>query len=301
MTYRTLYKNGLAFHDDLKLNIDDQLERRIDANFPSLIFIDGGQGQGKTTLLIHLIDYINSKKNLQQCSLKIKYHPQLSLGGKEFLQHFNICKKEKLPALGYDEAGDFSKRGAISNFNRIIIRVFETFRSSNIIVFVCLPTFNVSENHIFDLQIPRMLLHLKGRKKGAEYGNYYAYSLYQMNWIRYWHNKLPTAIRYQCYKKSVPNFRGHFLNLPPGRAEELRLLSDHGKNKFSQQAEINVQGLLQYEDLARATNRSIETLRRIVPTLLRPAKQYGNRKFFDSSAIKILQDHFNQKRKYGNL
>jgi len=212
-----LYDHGEAFDKVLAENLDEQSKDRVGKDFPSLLLIDGGQGQGKTTLMTHVIDYVNKINGLPPASLKISEHPQVSMGGKEFIKHFNICRKQGLPIIGYDEAGDFSKRGSLTRFNAMLNRRFETIRSSNIIVVFCLPNFNVIDNNLFELQVIRGLLHLHSREITGNYGNYDAYSAYQMGWIRHWFDKLPKPRKHTCYDKSYPNFMGHFKNLDPVR------------------------------------------------------------------------------------
>lgn len=298
MDYEHLYQNGLPFNKELKENLDQQLAQRINNNFPSLLLIDGGQGQGKTTLMVHIIDYINKKHGFPECRLGIKDHPQISLGGKEFIKNFNICRKEGLPILGYDEAGDFSRRGSISRFNAMLNRRFETFRSSNIIIVLALPNFNILDNHLFDLQVPRGLLHLQDRQRTIKYGNYYAYSLYAMNWIRHWFEKLPKAIRHQCYSKTTSNFKGQFKNLPPEREKKLGNLSDYGKTKESMEAEIRLEGLMTYKDLALKVNRSIKWCRKFVyDNKVKAAKVGPMRvKYFSPETIDRMMDYIDTLR-----
>jgi energy-coupling factor transporter ATP-binding protein EcfA2 len=103
---RYLYDYGLPFSEILKENIDAQIER-ISNKKASLILIDGCIGSGKTTLAVHIADYVNKKSNLPEINLHKKEHHQLSLGGKEFTTFFRTCHKENLPICVYDEAGDF--------------------------------------------------------------------------------------------------------------------------------------------------------------------------------------------------
>ncbi len=273
-------------------NIEAQLEKRININMPSLLILDGGQGQGKTTLMYHIISYINKLKGLPPPTLGVKDHPQIALGGKEFNKFFNICKAEKLPVIGYDEAGDFSRRGSISRFNAMINRRFETFRSSNIIVILCLPNFNILDNHLFDLQVPRLLLHLRDRELTQKWGHYEGYSLVAMNWIRFWYSKITPAIRYKCYSKVQPNFHGNFLDLPAEKREQLKKLSDFGKDRESQQAEIKAEGLLNYSDLAGKVGRSVVWTRYAIKRLkIKPARTINRFKYYSKETADLLVDH----------
>lgn len=291
------YKHGLPFDTAMRDCLDEQIKERINRKFPSLIIVDGGQGQGKTTFLVHCIDYVNSKYKLGDCTLENKEHPQLAQGGKEFKKCFNLCKEKKLPILGYDEAGDFSRRGAITSFNWMLNRTFETFRSSGIIIFLCLPNFNILDNHLFDLEVPRVLLHMRDRQITINCGNYSAYSLYGMNWIRYWFEKLPKAIRYKCYDHVTPNFRGHFLNLSESRAEKLAKLSDSGKAKQDYLAEVRMNKWLNYEDLCQKLGRSrIWVVKEVNRLKIKPARLIMGKKYFDSITLNRLHEILDSRR-----
>jgi len=265
---------------------------RVKLDFPSLIILDGGQGQGKTTLMTHIINHYNKRRGLPRADLSKQHHPQIALGGKEFTKNFNVCKSEGLPVIGYDEAGDFSRRGSISRFNSMINRRFETFRSSNIIVILCLPNFNVLDMHLYDLQIPRILLHLRDRELTKNFGNYDGYSLYGMNWIRYWFDKLNKAIRYKCYDKVTPNFRGHFLDLAPEERKQLKALSDMGKDRESQKAEIKAEGLLSYIDLASKLGWSVSYTRQVIRKIrFKKTRTIGGVSYFHEDLVNRLLDH----------
>lgn len=287
-----VYKSGLYFSECLGECLTEQINKRININFPSLIIIDGGQGQGKTTLMAHIIDDINKKRNIPECELTLGHHPQIALGGQEFTKNFNMCKAEGYPIIGYDEAGDFSRRGSISRFNAMINRRFETFRSSNMIVVLCLPNFNILDNHLFDLQIPRLLLHLRDRETTINYGNFWSYSLFGMNWVRYWHAKLPSAIRYKAYQKVTPNFLGHFQNLPDERREQLLKLSNFGKDRESKVAEIKAEGLLTSIDISQKCNRSIVWVRNKYRELrIKPIRKIDKVNYYTKEQMEQLLDH----------
>jgi len=289
-----LYDNGLPFSQTLADNLKDQLANRIDKKKPSLILIDGGQGEGKTTLLTEIIDYVNEVRGLGKCDLSIKHHPQIALGGNEFTKQFNVCKKEGLPIIGYDEAGDFTKRGAVSSFNARLIRRFETFRSSNIMVVLCLPNMGILDSHLFDLQIVRGLIHLKDRT--TKYGNFFAYNGMEVGWIRYWMDKLPKPLRYQAYNRCAWSFRGHFKDLPPARSEALGKLSDFGKDREDMLAEIKYLGLLSYREIAQRLSRSIVWVRAVVKDLkIQPDRIIKKVMYFKKDVLDVLLEYRDSK------
>lgn len=285
-SHRTLYDHGLPFSQILAENVKTQIER-VDSKRASLIILDGAIGTGKTTLATEIMDYINSVRKLGEVSLEIKKHPQLALGGKEFTGCFRTCHKEGLPVVTYDEAGDFSRRGAITQFNMMINRVFETYRGFKIIVIICLPNFNILDNQLFDNQIPRLLIHITGRS--AKYGDFSAYSLAQMNWIRYWYDKLPKGAKHKCFSKVEPNFRGHFLNLPKQREKTLDKLSTFGKTNLLKKTEIDMKGLYDYLTLANQTNRSINWVRDSLKSMkIKEVSIIDQKKYFDKSVLSAL-------------
>jgi len=248
-----VYDHGLPYSEKLQENIKAQI-KRVENKRASMILIDGAVGTGKTTLAVEIANEINKIHKLPNIKLKIKDHPQIALGGKEFTGCFRECNKQKLPVVIYDEGGDFSRRGAITQFNAMINRLFETYRGFKIIVIICLPNFNVLDNLLFENNIPRMLIHIKDRSKN--YGSFRVYSLSQMNWIRYWADKLPKGAKHKCYSNVLPNFYGQFLNLPKEQEKALDKLSTYGKKSVLVDTEIKLKGLKSYDDLAKACNRS---------------------------------------------
>lgn len=284
-----VYEHGLPFSTKLGENIDDQLER-IDFKKASLVIIDGPVGCGKTTLLIHLCDYINKKKDISETSLKLKDHIQIALGGKQFTSYFRQCHERGYQVSGYDEAGDFSRKSTITAFNQMLNRLFETYRGFKVVVIILLPNFNVLDNQLFDNQIPRMLIHItRRRKKQADFS---VYSLAQMNWIRYWFDKLPKGAKHKCYSKVVPNFRGHFLNLPPEREKMLDKLSTEGKKGILLVTEIKLDGLVGYSDISRKVLRNPVWVRNIINQMnIKPDRIIKRKKYFKEHVIDILLDH----------
>jgi len=291
---RYLYDNGYPFHSKLAENINIQIER-IEKKRASLIIIDGAVGTGKTTLAIEMSDYINELKGIEKTKLAIKEHPQISLGGKEFSGNFRDCHKLNLPVIIYDEAGDFSKRGSITRFNMMLNRLFETYRGFKILVIICLPNFNVLDGQLFDNQIPRMLIHIEDRNN--DYGTFKVYSLSQMNWIRYWYDKLPKGAKHRCYSKSIPNFCGQFLNLPPQREKQLDNLSTYGKKNLLKNTEIEMKGLLTYSQLSQKCNRSqIWIKKQFSEAKIKEKAIIDRKKYFDKGVLDLLYSRIDEVR-----
>jgi len=287
---RTLYDNGLPFPEIYADNLKDQV-KRVDGKKASLIIVDGGVGEGKTTFAVEAADYINNLNGMGEVALDLKYHPQLALGGADFLKQIRICYEEKLPCIIYDEAGDFNKRGALSRFNAMLNRTFETFRGFKIIVILVLPCFNVLDGDIFEKKIPRMLLHLKDR--GENYGNFYGYSLFRMMYIKEKMKKL--VIKPFGYSQVSSNFRGQFLNLTKERDKKLDILSTTGKISVLKKAEIKVEGLISYVDIAKKVSRSVIWVRKAISKLkIRHARIIDRVKYFDERVIDQLSDYLDE-------
>lgn len=281
-----LYDHGLPFSEKLADNLDAQIDR-INKKRASMILIDGGVGLGKTTLATHIMDYINKKFGQDEVCFSRRDHPQIALGGQEFIGCFRACDKQKLHVVTYDEGGDFSKKRAITQFNHYINRVFETYRGFKILVIICLPNFNMLDSSLFDNQIPRMLLHLRDRNNN--YADFVAFSLSQMNWIRYWFDKLPKGVKHKCYNHCQPNFRGHFLNLPPARSRLLDILSTYGKRNLNKNIDIEMRGLFSIMDISEKIQRSIPWIRNAFADLkIKPTTQVDRKNYYDKSIVAML-------------
>jgi len=283
-----LYKSGLPFSEILQTNIIE-LDNRISENKASMLLIDGAVGMGKTTLAIHIADELNKLHKLHKVELEIKSHCQLAMGGADFLKKMRICWERNLPVIIYDEAGDFSKRGAVSRFNAMLNRTFETYRGFKILVILCLPRFDILDAHLFDLQVPRGLIHIEDRNK--KYADFSGYSLVGMNWIRFWSDKLAKAIRYKCYEKVSPNFRGHFLDLETQRSKQLDYISTKEKIAILQSSEVKAEGLLSYKDLSDKLAKSMIWVKKKVSELkIKENRTIKRVKYFKEDVLNRLMD-----------
>lgn len=286
-----LYDHGLAFSEVLAWNLKD-LDGRVRSKKASLIIVDGGVGEGKTTLIVELLDYINSLHGHPVIEIeddKLNAGPQLSMGGSDFLKKLAVCHELKLICIGYDEAGDFTKRGSLSKFNAMLNRTFDTFRGYKILVVIGLPNFNILDNNLFDNQIPRMLLHLTDRSD--KQGNFTGYGLDEMNWIRFWMQKWPKH-KTKAYSKVIPNFRGHFLDVSPARSKMLDRVSTKNKLKILRKSAVKIEGLLNYSDLATKCERSVIWVRKAVANMnIKHTRIVERVKYFDPDVANRLAEH----------
>lgn len=283
-----VYQNGLPFSQNLADNIKRVCDR-VDNNKAAMIIIDGGVGEGKTTLGVHVLDYINYLRGLSP--IDIPKQEQLAMGGSAFLKSMRKCYEKKLPCVGYDEAGDFSKRGSLTAFNAMLNRTFETFRAFKCVVVIMLPNMNVLDQQIFDNQIPRFFIHLKGRTTRT--GNYYGFSLYRALLLRARMAKL--QLKNYAYALIRPNIWGHFKDLDPVRSKQLDKLSTTNKLDILRRSEVKIEGLMSYGELANKLMKSISWVRHTVADLkIKEARMIKQQKYFDQAALNRLASHLDK-------
>lgn len=282
----TTYKNGLPFNDELALNIKD-LDERVQKNKKaSLIVVDGVVGEGKTTLGIEIADYINKLHNLPPVDLDSC--DQLGLGGEDFLQKLRVCFEKKLPVCIYDEAGDFSRRGALTRFNAMINRTFETFRAFKILVIVVLPNFNVLDQPLFDNGIPRMLVHCYDRT--TKYGQFVAFDYISMLFIRNAMQK--EVVKQRTYFYFNPNHHGEFKNLDKKRELALERSSINAKLDILLESEMKIAGLLDMKLISARLGKSVQWVGKSISQLkIRPVKKIKTTKYYDENIISVLDEY----------
>lgn len=274
-----LFSNNLPFNSHISKSIDS-LKKRIAKNKPALVIIDGGSGEGKTTLGIHIAEHF------QNC--KIDYSKQLGLGGEDFQSKLRICIKHGLLVCTYDEAGDYNKRGFWTNLNRQLNRLFDTYRTFKILIIVILPNFSKLDNNLFDNRIPRLLLHCENRDDN--YGEIKAYGLWRMMYLKAKMNDKKLIVKSDAYKFTRHNYRARFKNLEPAREKELDEISSKGKLGILEEINIESKELLDYNKLARQLDRSVIWVRTKVSELnIKPEQEYKRKKYFSKDVVYQLE------------
>ena len=268
----------MPFSDPLMRDIQS-LKNRIKGKKASMLVIDGGVGEGKTTFAVEVADaYQGSPIDLRK---------QYAMGGDDFQEKLVMCYDSELIVLIYDEAGDFNSRGALTAFNRMLNRVFDTFRAFEILVILVLPSFHVLDSPLFDKRIPRMLIHCHSRTSKA--GNFSGYSLYRMYYLR--HKIKKYIVPTYAYSGTSPNYRGHFLDLSHSRSEGLAKISIEGKKQIVNENILKNRGLLSYKDLSRKLSMSVIWIKRRVAKLkIKENMKYKRNKFFDVQALERLRN-----------
>lgn len=281
-----VYKNGLPFDSVLADNLDMLIDR-VRINKAVAIIITGGVGEGKTTLAVHCADYINSKYGLPVIKLEPDDYPQLSIGGREFVQKMKKCFLSNLPIVIYDEGGDYSRKSAMTTFNLMLNRVFETYRALRIVVIICLPSLYVLDKSLYDNKIPRLALHCYNRN--MKHGMFKGYSLHRMYYLLDDMKKF--SDKGFAYKKNEPNFYGRFLDLPPERSKMLDAITVKGKLDILDMAGARMEGLVNYRTISSKVGKSVIWIKIVMKKLgIKPSKKFGREVFFEEEVIdKILQ------------
>ena len=117
-------------HYILKDNLDGIKNEVLKKDYDGFFVIDGPEGYGKSTLAMQCATYLDPTFNLERTVFTID----------QFLEAVETAKKGE--AIVFDETmGYLSARGAMSKFNRVLIKVFSEMRSKNLFIFLCIPSF----------------------------------------------------------------------------------------------------------------------------------------------------------------
>lgn len=268
------------FDEDLKINIDDQMQR-VKEDYASAIIVDGGLGKGKTHLDVQIADYISISNDQGNIDLDI----QLARGNEEFFAKLDECIKLKKCVIVYDEAGDFSKRGTLTRINMLLNRVFEQYRQFRIIVVISLPLSDTLDNSLLHNEIPRMVLHVDRRFKKWIEGR--AYSLKRFFQIK--HTMAKLSQKSLAYNSYPCNFHFRIYRLPEERAEELDKFSLYGKKQEVKNAIIKSQHLVCYDDIMKKLHKSkVWVINKLKKGGFKHFKVFDRRKYFSDSCIDFL-------------
>jgi hypothetical protein len=290
-----VYDTGYCFDKKLAENIEDIYFRVKKTNKGGAIIIDGGIGEGKTTLGIHVGDLINKLDGKAPIVINKKDGFQIGMGGVAFIRNLQRAFKEDMPCVIYDEGGDFNRRGALTQFNQMLNRIFETYRAFKVVVIICLPSFKSIDGSLLEKNIPRLLIHCEQRT--MERGSFKAYSLYRMFYVLDYMKKIKVpSFAYQIVE---PNFYGDFLNLPTEREKALDLLSTTSKLKEAEIAEIKLDGLISAKDLSRKLAKSLAWVSLALRDLrLKPVRKISRMSYYQEElALDALYNYNLRERK----
>jgi len=114
----------------LKNNLDLLKRDVVKHDYDGFIIIDGGEGEGKTTLAGQVALYLDPTYNIDRCCFTAD----------EFLRA--VDNATKFQAIVFDEAhGYLNTRQALSKFNRELIKAMAEMRFKNLFVIINIPSF----------------------------------------------------------------------------------------------------------------------------------------------------------------
>jgi hypothetical protein len=270
-----VFSNGLKFDSTLQKNLSACVDR-INYKKASLIVIDGGVGEGKTTLGV-----LCAKEISNVLGQEFSILDQVRQGGGDFMKGMDWCVNNKRNVIVYDEAGDFNTRASLTYFNQNMNRVFETYRALRIIVILCLPSFADIDSSLMKKKISRMLIHCYNRTN--TYGNYKVYSLWRMWYLKRAFAKV--TVPDDAFKMVNPNFFGHFKDLDSGDSSALETHSIKGKKDIIRQGMLNERGLVTINHIANRTGYSVETIRNFIRRKKLKGEKFGVKLYFHKEVI----------------
>lgn len=272
--------NNLPFDESLTSTLNPVYER-IQNNKAAMIIIDGGVGEGKTTLACHIAEYF------QPGWVKDRSDKLLAMGGANFMNALEEAVRMNDKVVVYDEAGDFNTRGALTAFNKQLNRIFETYRQTQKLIILCLPNFSDIDKSLMYKQIMRVLIHVYGR--GSNYGRYKVYSLWRTWYIR--ENMSRLTVPQQAYGMTTPNLYGAFKDLPKDKKTQVSSISLKGKRKIIQESRLREQGYVDMEYLMTQTplskNKAYDAL-----STVDNFTRLGNKKYYHKKEAVVKLDHY---------
>lgn len=209
--------HGLPFSQSLAVDVIDNCIKNL-KRVPSILVIDGSPGTGKTTLAVHIVDYINGLKG------NIKPF-QLALGGKDLIGKAEESSKAKLKVVIFDEA-DLDKRGSLSRFNANLLGFFREYRSLAIFIVLIIQNVSWLDNRLWELGVIDGLIHLYNPGKNDT--SYMVYDLENLSYLLYKMSKMGMQKR-KAYSFCKGYMYGKFLDLTPERRRALETFSNAQK------------------------------------------------------------------------
>lgn len=265
--------------------VDSISDRVFNQDFAGLIIIDGGVGQGKTTLAVQIADHINGSP--------IDFKEQLSMGGFDFQAKLNKCYQNKRRVLIYDEAGDFNRRSSLTRFNADLNRIFETFRAFKIVIILILPFFNNLDDQIFNKEIPRILIHCHSRTKS--YGKYKVFSLRRIFFLR--HAMKKEIVKPTVYFKNPANMNGKFYDLPKDRSDALTEFSVKGKFDILGEAVLRGKGLKTIRQLSEELSMSERSLQVAIANMgMKGVERYKGKAYYSPDQVLRVKEKYKFKK-----
>lgn len=297
MTEQRLNEFGLPFIKTLALNLELQM-KRIEQGKASMIIIEGIIGNGKTTLGVHIADFINGgyqrespgvDKWIRVPEKLVDLKKVVGLGGDDFFKKIKLVYAEKGPVIIYDEANEFSKRSTLSKFNAKMVQLFDVYRAFKIVVIVILPFFHYLDNSLLQKGIPRFMIRIQDRTR--TFGKFKVYDTNMMEYLKHWLKK--SAVVSWAYNHVSCSYNGTFFNLDEDRASKLNEIQLEGKLNiiYPDEEKKNLTGLLSTQDLGLKLNYSKEHIAKLLKEAnIKFVARDRTKRLYPPETIELLQE-----------
>lgn len=269
--------------------LDDALiELDGNASLP-VIYIDGMQLSGKTTLAVQAIDYVNKRTGKPIMDLTDTDNVQYAMGGDQFLKKLPQASGEGYRIVVYDEAGDYARKGAMTRFNKTMDIAIDKMRAWKcIIIFICHYFPKQVTSEMIDKGLASCLIHCVSRSPGQSYTSVKVYDKESISYmVNYWIKfvKVPGHIY-----RLTPNFTFDFHDLVPERSKQLERLGLKKKKESWDMSEIRLNGLMTQQEMASQLRVSQSWIKQKLKQIDGEAeKTYKNRKFYTQSTLEQLR------------
>ena len=257
----------------------------IHDNIPAVITIDGGQGSGKTTLAVELADAINHLTGKPELNLLETENTQYGLGAEQFLKKLPKSSSEGYLVNIYDEGGDYSRKGALSRFNKAMDQAMATVRVYKSIIIIIVHDFAKLPREMYDKQIVTVLIHCKQRTPGSGYSTAEIYDYNNLCYVL--DNKKNVKVPEHAYKGANWHFR--FKDLHPQRSQQLAKLCSIKKKELWENTQIKMEGYLTYKELSIKTRKGQSTIKKILTKLgIKPDTKYKKKNYYNPAIIDTI-------------
>lgn len=123
-------KNGRYGMDGFLTQNLDHLKKELKKDYDCFIVVSGREGYGKSTLAGQIAKYLDPSYNLDRCCFTADQFENA------------VYSAGQYQAIVFDETmGYLGSRGAMSKFNKKLIKIFSEMRSRNLIIILCITSF----------------------------------------------------------------------------------------------------------------------------------------------------------------
>lgn len=275
--------------DDLNPSLKKTLnlfEKRRKKSLPTIVIFDGPSGVGKTTCAVSCASYLNGGV--------IDFDKQIGFGFNDFERKVNICSDEKLKVCIYDEAGEFSRRGALSRLNARVNEFLDTYRAFNIIVFFCLPDASSLDSPTYKKLLVRAVIRIRrGLYDKVSEGRLWMLKRYFRILEKIKYNPLET---YLAYNSTPPNFHFRYSKLPKEIQTKLDTIGIKAKKSMLKARQQVSEGNITRIDIERELGKSRPWVYRAIKELgIKPMAKYNNVSYYEPSVIDKIESYAQKK------